>query len=147
MDIIKASAENVAMVADLFNQYRVFYGHESDIGVATTFIQERLENNESIVFLALNEQGEGIGFTQLYPTFSSVSAQRSWILNDLFVTEDARGQGAGKALMNAAKELAISTNAKGLALETANDNLTAQKLYESLGYERDTAYYSYFLSV
>ncbi|MBD1556392.1 GNAT family N-acetyltransferase [Vibrio sp. S9_S30] len=147
MDLMKATTEHVAIAADLFNQYRVFYGHESDIGVATTFIQERLENNESVVFLALNEQGEGIGFTQLYPTFSSVSAQRSWILNDLFVTENARGKGVGKALMNVAKELAVSTNAKGLALETARDNLTAQTLYESLGYERDTTYYSYFLRV
>ncbi len=147
MKIIKANIEHIAVAAHLFNQYRVFYGNESDLAIATTFLTERLENKESVVFLALNEQEKGVGFIQLYPTFSSVSAQRSWILNDLFVTEEARGIGAGKALMNAAKDLAKQTNAKGLALETAHDNHIAKKLYESLGYERDASYHSYFLSL
>ncbi|WP_328590360.1 GNAT family N-acetyltransferase [Veronia nyctiphanis] len=88
-----------------------------------------------------------VGFTQLYPSFSSVSAQKTWILNGLFVKEEARGQGAGKALLDAAKAFTHSTGAKGLSLETAKDNHHAQALYESLGYEKDDRYYSYFLTL
>ncbi|MGF1707228.1 N-acetyltransferase family protein [Enterovibrio baiacu] len=147
MNIIQATTSDIPAIANLFNQYRVFYGKPDDIELATCFIQERLSNNESIVFLARNERGDAVGFTQLYPTFSSVSAQRSWVLNDLFVLDSQRGKGMGKALLNAAKALAIETGANGLALETAPDNIGAQKLYESLGYVKDTTYFHYFLDV
>lgn len=145
--IIRATVEQLDLVADLFNQYRVFYGQESDLNLAHHYISERLYNEESVVFLALNVDGEPVGYTQLYPSFSSVSAQRSWILNDLFVTESGRSCGVGRALMNAATQHAIETGANGLSLETAHDNVVAQSLYESLGYKRETAYLSYFLSV
>lgn len=146
-NIIRATVEQLDLVADLFNQYRVFYGQESDLKLAHHYINERLCNEESVVFLAVNADGEALGFTQLYPSFSSVSAQRSWILNDLFVTESGRSGGVGRALMNAATQHAIDTGANGLSLETAHDNVVAQSLYESLGYKRETAYLSYFLSV
>ncbi|WP_394125712.1 GNAT family N-acetyltransferase [Vibrio hepatarius] len=146
-NIIRATVEQLDLVADLFNQYRVFYGQDSDLKLAHHYINERLYNEESVVFLAVNADGEALGFTQLYPIFSSVSAQRSWILNDLFVTESGRSGGVGRALMNAATQHAIDTGANGLSLETAHDNLVAQSLYESLGYKRETAYFSYFLSV
>ncbi len=147
MNIIQATPSDAPAIANLFNQYRVFYGKPDDIALATRFIQERLSNNESVVFLARNERGDAVGFTQLYPTFSSVSAQRSWVLNDLFVLDSERGKGMGKALLNAAKALAIENGANGLALETAPDNIGAQKLYESLGYVKDTTYFHYFLDV
>ena len=147
MNIIKVSPAEVSQIAPLFDQYRVFYGQVSDLDLAHSFIEQRMANNQSVIFLALDERGAPVGFTQLYPTFSSVSAQSSWILNDLYVNSDQRGKGLGKALLNAAKEFAIATGAKGIALETAQDNLAAQKLYESLGYQRDTEYFSYFLSL
>ena len=84
-----------------------------------------------------------MGFTQLYPTFSSVSMQRFYILNDLYVLPTLRGQGIGESLLNAAKDLAKANNWKGLALETAVDN-PAQKLYERLGWERSDDFYHYF---
>ena len=49
--------------------------------------------------------------------------------------------------MNSARDFALQTGAKGLVLETATDNLTAQSLYESLGYVRDTGYYTYLLDL
>ncbi|WP_047046972.1 GNAT family N-acetyltransferase [Vibrio mexicanus] len=147
MEVKQATAQDVTIIATLFDQYRVFYEQESDLTLAEEFLTARLANQESVIFFAIDEKGSPLGFTQLYPTFSSVSAKRSWILNDLFVTEQARGQGVARALMNAAKQHAIDTQAKGLALETAHTNHTAQKLYESLGYQRDNEYYSYFLSI
>ena len=88
-----------------------------------------------------------LGFTQLYPSFSSVSTKRLWILNDLFVSDEARRFGVARALMEKARIFAIETDAKGLILETALDNEPAQALYESLGYTRDDEYYRYLLNV
>ncbi|TOG38356.1 GNAT family N-acetyltransferase [Vibrio parahaemolyticus] len=147
MEIVKAKIEHLDVIYPLFDSYRVFYGQKSDINVARKFIESRLNNNESVIFLALDEQGCGLGFTQLYPCFSSVSVARTWVLNDLYVAETARRQGVAKKLMNAAKSMGLKDNVKGLALETAESNVNAQKLYESLGYERESGTYHYFLKL
>ena len=98
------------------------------------------------MFLAL-EGTEGLGFAQLYPSFSSVSMKRLWILNDLFVAPEARRRGVAAALLEEARRLAVETRAEGLELATATENLPAQRLYERLGWERDDAFHHYFLSL
>ncbi|WP_260260207.1 GNAT family N-acetyltransferase [Vibrio intestinalis] len=147
MEIVKAKIDNIDVITPLFDSYRVFYGQESNPDVAREFIQSRISNNESVIFLALDDEGNALGFVQLYPSFSSVSAARTWVLNDLFVADNARRMGVAKKLMNAAKEMALETEVKGLALETADSNVNAQKLYESLGYERESGTYHYFLKL
>tara|TARA_Y100001956_G_scaffold76730_1_gene86278 strand:- start:1253 stop:1693 length:441 start_codon:yes stop_codon:yes gene_type:complete len=146
MDIVTATTQHLSLITPIFNQYRVFYGQADDVTLAESFLKQRLENQQSVIFLAI-EGEKVVGFTQLYPTFSSVSAKASWILNDLFVLEEKRGCGIGRALLKAAKEHALVTGAKGLALETGRDNLGAQKLYESEGYKQETEYLSYYLSL
>ena len=143
----RAAVDDVAGVSELFNSYRVFYKQESNLDLAASFICERITNNESVIFYAHDERGNYLGFTQLYPFFSSVSAKRSWVLNDLFVSENYRKLGVAKLLMNAAKELALETDAKGIALETDKDNYNAQSLYNSLGYKKESGVYNYFLSL
>ncbi|MFD2177710.1 GNAT family N-acetyltransferase [Veronia pacifica] len=145
--ITKATLEDAEHIAQLFDAYRVFYQQESDVRLAESFIFERLKNYESVIFVARSINGEWLGFTQLYPSFSSVSAHRIWILNDLFVAETARRLGVGKQLMNAAKHFANETGAMGIALETAEDNHSAQALYESLGYQQTGGVYHYFLTL
>ncbi|WP_078543360.1 GNAT family N-acetyltransferase [Litchfieldia alkalitelluris] len=148
MKIIKAQEKHVNIASFLFNEYRLFYQQEYDLEGARNYILERLKQGDSVIFLACSEdEKEGYGFTQLYPSFSSVSMRKIWILNDLFVAENARRNGVAKSLMNAAKELAVKTEAKGLALETGEDNVNAQKLYESIGYEKESGVYHYFLTV
>jgi len=147
ISVKRAVFENLNEVSELFNSYRVFYKQDSDLVLAVSFISERLKNNDSVIFYARDENGNALGFTQLYPTFSSVSAQSSWVLNDLYVSSVARRLGVGKSLMEAAKAFAIEKGAKGIALETCEDNFNAQALYESLGYEKETGVYNYFLSL
>ncbi|MBK5512735.1 GNAT family N-acetyltransferase [Pseudomonas sp. TH08] len=144
---LRADATHLDAVAQLFDAYRGFYLQPSNIEQSRTFIAERMAGNESAIFLALDEQGEALGFVQLYPTFSSIDAHRTWLLSDLFTAPTARGRGVGRVLMNTAREFALETGAKGLMLETATDNVTAQGLYESLGYVRDTGYYTYLLDL
>jgi len=147
IDVKVASLDELKSIAKLFNEYRMFYQQQSDISLAESFISARLTNDESIIFYAINEEGQYLGFTQLYRTFSSVSAQKSLILNDLYVAEIARRQGVGKLLLNTAKNYALEHNVKGLALSTAIDNFNAQSLYESLGYQKDNTDFHYFLPV
>jgi ribosomal protein S18 acetylase RimI-like enzyme len=146
-EILRAEHADVGGIAHLFDAYRMFYGQPSNLALASDFLTERVRNGESVVFYARDAAGSYLGFTQLYPVFSSIAAQRSWILNDLYVAESARGCGIGRLLMNRASEHAMATGAIGLSLETAKTNTGAQHLYESLGYVRDNEFYSYFLSL
>lgn len=145
--IKRASIEDAEKVSVLFDAYRVFYKQDSDLPLANKYISDRINNDESVIFFAQDENGNYLGFTQLYPSFSSVSAKPIWILYDLFVAESARRKGVAKQLMNKAKEHALETNAESLILETAIDNYNAQALYEMLGYERDNEFYSYYLEL
>lgn len=146
ISINRASITDVKALSTLFNQYRVFYQQPSDLIACEQFLFERILNEESIVFFA-EKEGELLGFTQIYPTFSSISLAKSLILNDLFVIETARGQGIARQLMDAALEYAKSINANGIALETAKDNLQANALYQSLNYESDELFTHYFLKL
>ena len=144
MHIHQALITDLEGVSRLFNEYRIFYGQPSDLMGATLFLKERMTMKDSIIFTA--KIGDRYaGFVQLYPSFSSVSMKRTWILNDLYVSEDARREGAGQALMDAAIRLCKETNAKSVTLQTAPDNGKAQRLYEKNGFHIDDAYLSYTL--
>jgi GNAT superfamily N-acetyltransferase len=148
--IVTAELHHLDLLAPLFDGYRHFYEKPSDLDGARHFLAERLTHHESVIFLAL--QGEiqdeiGLGFTQLYPSFSSVSMKRLWILNDLFVAPEGRRQGVARALLERARDHALETGAKGLMLETAIHNFSAQQLYSSLGWVRESDFYVYNLSV
>lgn len=130
MITIKTIAVNeVELAAKLFDDYRMFYHQPSNIVAAKTFLTERLTNKESVIFIALDDD-LAVGFCQLYPIFSSVSMQRTWLLNDLYVDEKARGKGIAPQLLTAAKQFGLQTNAKWLLLQTGASNTTAQAVYE-----------------
>lgn len=158
----QATIHDVPQLAILFDQYRVFYGQASDVEGAKQFLLDRFNHAESVILVAKenvnvnkntnvnvnsNLNANIVGFTQLYPTFSSISMQRSWILNDLYVAEEHRKQGIAEQLLEQAKRFAMITSAKGIALSTASTNKQAQALYEKLGYVRDDEFYNYFLYV
>jgi ribosomal protein S18 acetylase RimI-like enzyme len=151
LEIITATFDHLPQLAPLFDDYRVFYGQPSDVEAARAFLDERFTLGESVVFMAMLGAGSetrAVGFTQLYPLFSSVSLRRTWILNDLYVQADVRGQRIGERLIDRAVQLAKESGAKGIQLETAHTNTSGQKLYERLGFEReDLEYRTYFLPV
>ncbi len=126
----------------LFDAYRVFYHGASDPEAARRFLGTRLAAGDSRIFLA-ERDGTAIGFTQLYPSFSSLSMRRLWILNDLYVAPEARRAGTGKDLMAAAEGFARADGAKGLALATQIGNGAAQRLYAKMGYRRDEDFFHY----
>lgn len=143
--IQRITASQIEDIAPLFDGYRVFYKMESNIDATTKFLKERISANESIIFAAY-EGDIAIGFVQLYLTFSSVSLEKSLILNDLFVDPNYRGHSTGQLLLVKAQEFCRNNGYKGLALETAIDN-PAQKLYEKLGWTKDYHCFHYFWQV
>jgi len=150
MLVKRAAVADLDAVAPLFDAYRQFYGQRSDLAAARAFLGERLRRDESVIFFADADGGPGseaLGFTQLYPSFSSVSLRRLWILNDLFVRPGIRRGGVGRRLLERAREWAIETDAKGLTLATAVGNAAAKALYESCGWRRDDEFEHYVLLV
>jgi len=146
IQINRAVAADIERIAPLFDAYRRFYGRRSDLDAARAFLHSRQERGESTIYLA-EMDGRPAGFVQLYPSFDSVDARPVWILHDLFVDPECRGRGIGRLLMSAARHLAEDSGAAGLSLATATDNHVAQRLYESLGYRRDSRFYHYFLAI
>ena len=144
--IRQATVDDVEPLVPLFDAYRQFYGRTSDVAAARTFLLARFANRESTLFIA--HQGEmAIGFAQLYPSFSSVSLARIFILNDLFLQEQARRTGVASSLLSAAATFAVSLGAVRLSLSTALTNDAAQALYRSAGWNRDQQFSVYHLAL
>jgi ribosomal protein S18 acetylase RimI-like enzyme len=146
MLITFADKKDISALATLFDQYRVFYEQKSDIKKVTEFLSSRLEKKDSIIIVA-RENADIVGFTQLYPSFSSVGMKQIWILNDLFVSPQSRRQNIAKKLMQEALNHAKITGALRIDLATQVSNTLAQNLYESLGYIKNESFYYYSLPV
>jgi ribosomal protein S18 acetylase RimI-like enzyme len=138
ISIRRATEADLDVVAPLFDRYRGFYGQAPDLQRARRWLRERMQCAESVVFVAERDR-IAIGFTQLYPMFSSVRTARTWVLNDLFVAENARRCGAARALLDAAVDFARADCAAGIALETGHDNAAARALYVAAGWQAETS--------
>ncbi len=136
MKIRRGHLDDIESLAQLFDDYRVWYRKESDIDQAKSFLTDRLNYNESVVFVA-EINGELAGFTQLYPIFSSTRMKRMWLLNDLFVCKNHRQKGIAKALIEKAKLLSNQTRSAGILLETEKSNDIGNHLYPSVGFEKE----------
>jgi GNAT superfamily N-acetyltransferase len=134
--IRKATLEDIESLSVLFDRYRVFYHQISDIDSARDFLEARLKYGESVILVAIVKNAM-VGFTQLYPMFSSVRLKRTYLLNDLFVNKDSRKLGIGSDLIRAAQQLVVDNGYGGLSLETAKGNAEGNSLYPQLGFVMD----------
>ncbi len=143
--IRKAAPADLPQLALLFDAYRQFYGQDAAVEAAHAFLAERMANHESVILVALNG-AQAIGFTQLYPIFTSVGLQKSLLLNDLYVAATCRNQGVATQLLEAAKQVAAERGCKWLMLQTGASNTTAQRVYEKNGWQKvDDIFYQYNL--
>jgi GNAT superfamily N-acetyltransferase len=146
VEVRQATLADLNLLVPLFDGYRQFYRQASDPERARRFLLERLERKQSVIFLAF-EDATAIGFTQLYPSFSSGAMAPIFILNDLFVAPEGRRRGVGSALLQAAAEYGRRTGALRLVLSTEVANTTAQSVYERMGWKRDTVFCVYQLAL
>ncbi|MDD5277324.1 MAG: GNAT family N-acetyltransferase [Methylovulum sp.] len=145
LSVRQAVLSDLDALAFLFDNYRQFYGKASDLGAARSFLLARFNHGESVLFIAENN-ATAIGFIQMYPSFSSVSLARTFVLNDLFVDAQYRRQGVAKRLIDTATNYAKALGAIRLTLSTAVTNTQAQALYQSAGWMHDERFYVYHLA-
>lgn len=132
--IIKATIDNLEELSMLFDLYRQFYRQPSNISEAKGFLNERIVNKESVIYISKEEDGNFSGFVQLYPIFTSVGLKRLWLLNDLYVKKEYRKKGIARNLIDQCKNLTLETKASGLLLETSKNNLEGNVLYHTEGF-------------
>ena len=142
-EISKVNASDLPELHALVEKYRAFY-KQAESDKTLSYLEQRIANDEAIVFIA-RVNGAAVGFTLLYPTFSTVSLSNIWLLNDLYVDESARGNGIASELMDVAESAAKSAGATRVFLRTANDNLPAQSLYEGRSWVKDEVFRRYDL--
>ena len=148
MRIVQATLEHLDLLTPMFIKYREFYGELPLPDSSRKFLENRLKRKESVIYLALaDDEDRLLGYCQLYPSFSSLSLKRVWILNDIYVAEDARRQLVADRLLQTAKKMAKDTNAIRLRVATSQNNLAAQKTYESIGFREDTVFKNYTLEL
>ena len=144
--IRQATVSDLDGLVPLFDSYRQFYRQASEPDRIRKFLLDRFEHNQSVIFVAVKD-GTAVGFTQLYPSFSSGALARIFILNDLFVDSRARLIGTGSALLQAAAEYGRRVGALRLVLSTEVTNMPAQSLYEKLGWKRNSEFYTYQITL
>ena len=142
IQIRRAGIHDLGLITPLFDLYRQFYEQASDLAEAENFLAQRLQQNESVIFLAF-DGANAIGFTQLYLGFSSVSMARTFLLNDLLVVSSHRRLGVGSLLLEAAVAHAKAEQAVRISLTTHVANATAQAVYEAQGWAREKAFLTY----
>ena len=148
MRIVQATLEHLDLLTPMFIKYREFYGELPLPDSSRKFLENRLKRKESVIYMALaDDEDRLLGYCQLYPSFSSLSLKRVWILNDIYVAEDARRQLVADRLLQTAKKMARDTNAIRLRVATSQNNLAAQKTYESIGFREDTVFKNYTLEL
>ena len=148
MRIVQATLEHLDLLTPLFIKYREFYGELPFPDSSRKFLETRLKRKESVIYLALaDDEDKLLGYCQLYPSFSSLSLKRVWILNDIFVAEDARRMLVADRLLQTAKQMAKDTNAVRMRVATSVSNEVAQKTYESIGFREDTRFKNYTLEL
>lgn len=125
---------DLEQLTKLFNNYRAFYGKPEEKDKATCFLEGRIRNKDSKIYVAENSELQLAGFVQLYPLFSSTRMKKYWLLNDLFVDENFRGQKIAVSLIEEAKKLVVETDACGMYLETGKDNIIGNNLYPKTGF-------------
>jgi ribosomal protein S18 acetylase RimI-like enzyme len=147
--IVRAEIEHLGFLAPLFSAYRQFYGESVSAAAELEYMRTRLDNAESVVFLAISmsDADTALGFVQLYPGFDSVVLSPIWVLHDLYVRPNQRRSGVGRSLMSAAHDFCRSTDATRIDLSTEVTNDTAKSLYRAMGYDLDEEFDHYSLSL
>lgn len=142
IDVRQAVLSDLDALAPLFDQYRQFQGQNADPEAAQVFLRERFDHGESVVFVA-HDGATPVGFAQLYPSFSSVTLTRVYVLNDLFVHASCRRRGVAGRLLAAVEGYAWSLGAARVTLNVARDNRDAQRLYGAQGWKQDERYFMF----
>jgi GNAT superfamily N-acetyltransferase len=137
--VARATARDLDELLVLMRAYCDFYEvaptDEDLLALSRALIDD--PEHEGLQLLALDPHGGAIGFATVFWSWSTTGAYRIGVMNDLFVAESARGQGAAEALIEGCREECVDRGARRLTWQTAPDNLRAQAVYDRVGATRE----------
>jgi GNAT superfamily N-acetyltransferase len=130
LDISAVGERDLDELLPLMRGYCDFYEvHPSDeelLAMSRALIAD--PEREGLQLLARDRSGAAVGFATIFWTWTTLSAARIGVMNDLFVVPEARGQGAADELIAACAERCRERGATSLDWTTARDNHRAQKV-------------------
>lgn len=135
MRIYRATLSDLESIVPLYHAYRAFYGLAIDDHGVRRFLTEHLEKQDTYLFVAATQEGELMGFAQLFQSYSIYNLGNYFVLNDLYVASEHRRAGVGRTLLHHVQEFARAQRARGILLETGHDNHAAQALYRSMDFK------------
>lgn len=139
LTITSVGESDLADLMPLMRGYCDFYRVDPTDADLTAMMRALIADpREGVQLIARDEAGAAVGFATVFWTWQTLYAARVGVLNDLFVTEQARGIGAGRALISRCLDLCRERGAQKLVWETAPDNVTAQRLYDGIGAEKSS---------
>ena len=138
MNVHEVLEEDLGEVLPLMRAYCDFYGVSPSDADLMSMSRALLSDpaGEGVQLIARDESRRALGFATVFWTWSTLSASRIGIMNDLFVVTDARGKGVADALIAACAECCRARGAGELCWQTAKDNYRAQGVYERVGAAR-----------
>jgi GNAT superfamily N-acetyltransferase len=137
MRIKPIAARQMDVLLPLIAAYQRFYEvEEIDDERNRAFFSRFLSPSEDGMLLGAWRGDELLGYACLYWSFTSLAPAETVLMNDLYVDPVARGQGVGRALIEASAAVGRERGAQRLEWMTRADNETAQRLYDSTGAER-----------
>ena len=142
MIVRKATFEDLHPLAILFDEYRQFYGASTNLKISHQFLQQRFENQQSVIFIHVKDE-KITGFVLLYLGFSSVACSKYYLLDDVYVTPIYRRQGVAKQLIDTAILYTRHEDAIHISQETKKNNYQSHQLYESMGFMADNEFKTY----
>ena len=129
---------DLADLLPLVRGYADFYGvapaDEDLMALSRALIADPAR--EGVQFIARTHDGRAVGFATVFWLWSTLSARRVGLMNDLFVAPEGRGSGAAEALIERCREACREHGASKLTWQTAKDNGRAQAVYDRIGGER-----------
>jgi GNAT superfamily N-acetyltransferase len=139
MQLTRVTERDFEQLLPLMRSYCDFYtatpADEDLLALCRTLIDD--PEHEGLQFIARDRAGRATGFATLYWSWSTTTASRIGVMNDLFVAEDARGHGIAEALIEACRAACASRGADRLTWQTAPDNTRAQAVYARAGATRE----------
>lgn len=135
LEVCRLTDELSSEFISLMDEYRVFYGKRSNPDETASYARRLLMNDNAIFLAAVANRDKVVGFCTLFASYSTVRADRIFILNDLYVCKEYRRCGCGSKLLDSAVSLAASEGIRFLKLETAKDNHVAQRVYRQHGWK------------
>lgn len=134
--IVRAEPQDFEALSPLFDAYRAFFAGSDDLQRSRRFLEERLRERDSVVFLG-RRNASAEGFIQLYPLWSSWHCRRIWFLSDLYVRDASRKLGLGSRLVERVVAYARETEASSIMVELPLREPHLERFYAKLGFQKD----------